>query len=72
MEAMTEAEARYIQRLPSQLEAALRKVKALQVAHARHRLPLDQEAQLLLHEIYGPIDPGAKAEAEFQRRRRRA
>lgn len=70
MDVMTEAEARYIQRLPGQLEAALRKVRALQIAHARHQMPLDDEAQLLLHQIYGPIDPGAKAEAEFQRMRR--
>lgn len=70
MAAMTEAEARYIQRLPEQMETALRRVQSLQAAHARYGMPLEKEAQRLLREIYGPIEPGARAEAEYQRARR--
>ena len=67
---MSEAEARYIQRLPGQLEGALRKVQHYQNACERYGIPIEREAQRLLREIYGPIDPGARAEAEYQFRRR--
>lgn len=68
---MTEAEARYIQRLPGQMEAALRKVRALNNAHRRYGLALETEAQSLLRDLYGDLDPGLAAEADFQRRQSR-
>lgn len=67
---MTEAEARYIQRLPAQLTAALRKVGALQRAHDRYGMKLELEAQKLLHDLYGPLAPGYHAEEEYQKARR--
>lgn len=66
-EVMTEAEARYIQRLPAQFEGALRKVLAYKRAQERYCIPLEREAQRLLREIYGDENPGAVAEEKFQR-----
>jgi hypothetical protein len=66
----TEAEARYIQRLPNQLMGALRKVRHYQTAHERYGMCLEVEAQRLLEEIYGGSDPLRRAEAEFQMARR--
>ncbi len=63
---MTEAEARYIQRLPDQLAASLRKTQALLNAHRRYGMNLEDEAQMLLQAIYGLDNPGLEAEAEYQ------
>ncbi len=61
----SESEARYIQRLPDQLEASLRKTVALLVAHERYGCPLEREARLLLETIYGKTSPGQRAELEY-------
>lgn len=63
---MTAAEARYIQRLPGQMEAAIRRVKALNNAYLRYGMALEDEVRRLLRELYGDIAPGLMAEAEFQ------
>lgn len=62
----SEAEVRYIQRLPGQLEASLRKTVALLRAAERYGCPLEREAQQLLKAIYGETSPGQWAEIQFQ------
>jgi hypothetical protein len=63
---VTESEVRYIQRLPEQMERALRKVRHYQVAYERYGMSLEREAQLLLEMIYGQPNPGQAAELEYQ------
>lgn len=64
--AMTEAEARYIKRLPGQLAASLRKTRSLLNACNRYGMTLEDEAQMLLRSIYGDTNPGQAAELEYQ------
>lgn len=65
-----ESEERYIQRLPGQMANAIRRVAHYHAAFQRYGMELDNEARDLLEQLYGEVNPGAKAEQDYQKARK--